>query len=406
MQSTTHDIIIVGGGMVGLALACMLAQRTSLTIAVLEVHSPIYSWSASCYHHRVSAIALSSQRIFQSLHVWGDICDKRVSPFTQIQVWDAVGKGKITFDSEEIAEPWLGHIIENNLIQSVLKEKISQYLQVKFISPVQLIKLTIDEQIVELESDNGNVYKGKLAVAADGANSWLREAAKMDVEKRDYHQAAIVAAVQTSLPHGRIARQIFLDTGPLAFLPLADEHQSSIVWSLPLEKAQRLMSLDEVYFQHALAEAFENCLGEIPNIDERYVFPLFKQQATEYVKPRLALVGDAAHTVHPLAGQGVNMGLLDAASLSDVIVEAVKNHRDIGNYTSLRRYERWRKADNFTMLAGVDVIKNLFASNKKSIQQLRSLGLKTTHQVKWMKNLFTRHAVGNRNGLPFLSSKV
>lgn len=403
MQTTSHDILIVGGGMVGLALACMLAQKTSLSIAVLESQSHTPAWSASHYHHRVSAIALSSQKIFQALHVWDDIRHKRISPFRQILVWDAAGEGEIIFNSREIGETLLGYIIENNLIQTSLEAKAREYPNVEIIAPVKLASMVENDSTIELIADNGRVFKAKLAVAADGAKSWLRKQAQIDVEKFDYQQNAIVATVHTALPHHETARQVFLDSGPLAFLPLMHENMSSIVWSLPAEEAHRLMAVDAPDFQHAIAQAFEYRLGDVVKIEQRHAFPLSRQQAKKYVKPRIALIGDAAHTVHPLAGQGVNMGLLDAASLSDVLLDAIKNNRDFSSYTNLRRYERWRKADNFTMMAGVDMIKILFASEKKSIQNIRSLGLNATNRVKWIKNCFARHAVGTREGLPSLA---
>lgn len=406
MQTTSHDIIIVGGGMVGLALANMLTRQTSLSIAVIEAGSHSPSWSATHHHHRVSAIAISSQRIFQALKIWDDIQQQRISPFRQIMVWDAAAQGEILFNSNEIAEPLLGYIIENNLIQMVLENKIKDYPHVERIAPVKLTHLIEHENGIELIADDGRVFKTKLAVAADGASSWLRTQAHIDIDKLDYQQQAIVAAVHTALPHHETARQVFLESGPLAFLPLAQENLSSIVWSVPVDEATRLMSLEEQDFQHELASAFEYRLGDVVKVEKRYVFPLARQQAKTYVKSRIALVGDAAHTIHPLAGQGVNMGLLDAASLADVIVEAIKTNRDFSGYSNLRRYERWRKADNVTMMLGVDIIKSLFASEKKSIQNMRSLGLNATNRIKWIKNCFARHAVGDRDGLPSLSRPV
>ena len=355
----THDIIIVGGGMVGMALACMLAKRTTLSIAVLEARK--HSLSSS---PRVSAIALSSQKIFQSLQVWDDIRHKGVSPFRKIIAWDAAEKGEIVFDSNEMAESLLGYIIDNNLIQTALENKARHSSQIEIVSPVLLTDVITYEDAVECITDDGRIFKAKLAVAADGANSWLRKKVGIAIEKLDYHQHAIVATVQTALPHHETARQIFLTTGPLAFLPLSEKNTSSIVWSLPDEEATRLMNLSAEDFQQELAQAFEYRLGDVVNIEQRYIFPLSRQKTSSYIKDRIALVGDAAHTVHPLAGQGANMGLLDAASLTDVIVDAMLHHRDFSGRSTLRAYERWRKADNLMMFAGVDMLKNLFASDK------------------------------------------
>lgn len=402
-EAANYDIIIVGGGIVGLALACMLAQKTALSIAILEIQSQQHPWSLTQYYHRVSAIALSSQRIFQSLNVWSSIREKRVSPFTKIQVWDAAGQGEIEFDSKEIAEPLLGYIIENNLIQLALEEKIKQYPQIKIISPVKLTQLIEREDGIGLVADSGDSFNARLAVAADGANSWLRNQIGIEIARHDYHQEAIVATVESTLPHQHIARQVFLNTGPLAFLPLASPNTSSIVWSAPVEEAQRLMALEDENFLSSLSKAFEYRLQDIVKIEKRYAFSIYKQQAKQYVKSRVALIGDAAHTIHPLAGQGVNMGLLDAASFAEIVIAAIADHRDFSNYTNLRSYERWRKADNVNLMTGVDLLKKLFASENNATQYVRSFGLNATNRAKWIKNCFIRQAVGNRNGLPHIA---
>lgn len=403
MQTKSYDVVIVGGGMVGAALACMLAQKTTLSLAVLEAKPQSQVWNAAHYHHRVSAISLSSVRIFQALKVWREIEEKRVSPFRRIQVWDAACAGETVFDSREIAEPWLGFIIENVLIQTILEESARRSPQVNFISPVDLQSVSFHENQVVLASADGRTFCARLAVAADGANSWLRQQSGIETVKTSYHQRAVVADVRTELPHHQTARQVFRATGPLAFLPLIEENNCSIVWSLPDEEAALTMALDETEFVSALENAFEFRLGSVSAADRRFDFPLYRQHARQYVGHRLALVGDAAHTIHPLAGQGVNMGLLDAASLADMIADSEKSQRDFGEVPSLRRYERWRKADNLAMQAGVDMLKRLFASEQKSIQCARSFGLTAVNRARWIRNIFTRHAVGDREGLPTLA---
>ena len=402
MHDIRHDIIIVGGGMVGLSLACGLAQQTALSIAVLEAHPISDAWSEDAYHHRVSAIALSSRRIFQSLNIWEFIKKKRVSPFTHIKVWDAAKQGEIQFDSNDIAESVLGYIVENNLIQAALLEKLSQYPQIRYFAPVELCDVQMHDKHANVHLADGRVLTTKLVVAADGAHSWLRNKVGIAVKKLSYDQEAIVATVRTSVPHNKTAQQVFLSTGPLAFLPLAESHTSSIVWSLPTAEARRLMALDDADFMVALSSSRND--GVVQSVQQRFSFPLQKQQAAQYIKPRIALVGDAAHVIHPLAGQGVNMGLLDAASLVDVIEDALTHQRDFASFATLRRYERWRKADNQSMLTGVDLIKQLFASEKRSVQSWRSFGLSATNQLKMLKNFFSRQAVGNRVGLPRLAN--
>lgn len=396
MQTNLSDIIIVGGGMVGLTLACLLAQQTSLSITVLESQAETVGWDEDNYHHRVSAIAVSSSQLFQSINIWQALSAKRVSPFTEIAVWDANDKGYLSFHSREVASPYLGHIIENNLIQAVMMDKIATFPHVQYHKNVTLTNYHEADGQVYLTSDNA-IYAAKLAIAADGGNSWLRKMAGIAIDRHDYHQRGIVATVETSLPHQTVARQIFLNSGPLAFLPLASPTTSSIVWSLPNEEATRMLQLDDAAFKCALAAAFKHKLGDIVSVSKRYAFPLAKQQASYYVKSRVVLVGDAAHTVHPLAGQGVNIGLLDAASLAEIIIENVKQRRDIANPLSLRRYERWRKAENLTLLTGVDIIKRVFATDHHGLQSVRTIGLNFIQRNRWLKNIFTKHAIGVRN---------
>lgn len=401
MQTHSSDILIVGGGMVGLTLACLLAQRTPFTITVLEAQPESVEWDEAVYHHRVSAIAVSSSQLFQKIGIWNALQAKRVSPFTAIEVWDAEDSGHLDFHSREIASPYLGHIIENNLIQSVLIEKATTYPNIHYLTNVKLIDYhEVDDQ-VHLTTDD-TIYTAKIAVAADGAKSWLRTAAGIQVDKHDYHQRGIVATVETALPHQQVARQRFLASGPLAFLPLAEAHTSSIVWSLPTEEAERMMQLNDDEFRQALGIAFKQRLGEMVSVSKRFAFPFAKQQAKHYVKSRVVLVGDAAHTMHPLAGQGVNVGLLDAAGLAQILIENVKQRRDIANALSLRRYERWRKADNLTLLAGVDLIKRVFAIDNRPLQIARTMGMHFIQRHRWLKNIFTKQAVGLRDGLPDL----
>jgi len=401
MSTDSYDILIVGGGMVGSTLACALAQQQpDLSIAILEAKQQAPVFTASHYHHRVSAIALSSQRIFQTLGVWEAIQQQRISPFTHIEVWDAQGKGEINFGAEEIAETHLGHIIENNVMQAALMEKCKSYTQIKWIAPIELTDWREEEESIVLFSRDQRSFKAKLAVAADGANSWLRTQSGFICDKKEYQQQALVVEVQTALPHQQRARQVFLETGPLAFLPLASENRCSIVWSLPHAHAEQMLNLAEQPFKQALTDAFSKRLGDIEKIEQRYTFTLYQQQAKQYVHSRKVLVGDAAHIIHPLAGQGLNMGLLDAVCLAEILKEARQKKGDLASLSHLRRYERWRKADNLTMLTCVDGIKKLFASENKSIQQLRSCGLTFLNQIEWVKNQFTSYAIGNREGLP------
>jgi 2-octaprenylphenol hydroxylase len=386
---TQYDVAVVGGGIVGLTFALSLAQQAPLSIIVMEAAPTLHS-------SRVSAISLASCRIFQTLGVWDSIKKAGVSPFTGMEVWDATTAGAIQFNSTDIAESVLGYIVENQVVQTALAAKLKQYLSITYKAPLKLAAFQRQEQRVAFVTEEDQVFHAQLAVAADGAKSWLRQQAGIAIDQQDYEQHAIVATVRSTLPHAGIARQVFLATGPLAFLPLVEAHTSSIVWSLPVPEAKRLMELDAEEFKLALAAAFSQRLGAIIQVDKREAFPLYKQQAQHYVKSRLALIGDAAHAIHPLAGQGLNIGLLDAISLAEIITTAAQYHRNIASFTTLRRYERSRRAENLPLLAGIDLIKHLFASQNPILKTLRALGLNTTNDFPWLKNLFTRHAVGER----------
>jgi 2-octaprenylphenol hydroxylase len=399
MSSMKYDVVIVGGGMAGLAMAAMLAQCASFSIAVLESRPQFANWQASQPCHRISAFAMSSQRIFKSLGIWKTLVEKRVSPFERIDVLDAQKNGSISFDSREISEPVLGYIIENNLIEATLTALLNTYSNVQLQTHVKLQTLMNTDHNVLLTLTDGSQVQADLVIAADGAYSWLRQAADIQVKTVDYHQKGLVATVTTEHPHQKIARQHFLSTGPLAFLPLQDSHQCSIVWSLPSEMADQYQAMSQDEFVNMLEQAFSCELGKIEHVSERFLFPLIYREVDEYVKGRVVLIGDAAHTIHPMAGQGINMGLLDAASLIDALCDAKFNLS--GNvHRYLRQYERARKADNGIMLNGVHMLQRLFVSEVESLQTIRSLGLNVTNQCAWLKNQFTRHAIGNRMDLP------
>ena len=219
----------------------------------------------------------------------------------------------------------------------------------------------------------------------------------------DYEQSAIITTVKTVLPHASIARQCFLKTGPLAFLPLKNAHQSSIVWSTTHDHGKELMAFSDQEFAEKLSEAFSYSLGAVTEVSKRYIFPLRMRHVKNYVRERLALVGDAAHTIHPLAGQGVNLGLLDAVALVDVIVTAQEKNRNFASLDTLRRYERARKGDTVAMLAMVDFLNQLFVSDKKFFKSMRYLGMGLTNQIPFLKNFFTRYALGERDDLPTLA---
>lgn len=387
-METDYDIIIVGSGVVGATAALALAQATSLRIALLEAQP--FVPSTTDYDHRVSAISLASKRMLQGLKVW----PQRVSPYTQMYVWDEGGTGDLRFVAQEIGEVALGYIVEDRVLRGSLLAAITQSTQITFLQPIQLTALQYAEHQVILTTADDAQLTARLLIAADGAQSWVRTQSHIEVEQRDYAQSAIVATVQTELPHEHTAWQRFLSTGPLAFLPLADPLHCSIVWSATHSCATEWMSLTNEDFQTRLASAFAHRLGAITQVSPRYLFPLQMRHTKEYVRPRLALVGDAAHTLHPLAGQGVNLGLLDVACLVDVISVAIAKKRDFSHFATLRRYARARRADNAIMLTLVDLLNRLFSNQHQTLQSLRNVGLRAVNQRAFIKKILIGHATG------------
>ncbi len=395
------DIIINGGGMVGLLLANALAMH-KLSIAIIETGTRQPTWNREQFDLRVSAITRASQQIFTTLGIWQDMAAMRISPFREMHVWDSTGDGVIHFDSAEIGQDCLGHIIENSVIQLVLHQRLQSFDNVYLFQPASPSELQQNGERVVLTLDDEANITAKLLVGADGGQSWVRKQADIAVRATDYKQNAVVATVKTQLFHQETAWQRFMPTGPLAFLPLTDGY-SSIVWSTTPEHADALLTMDDASFKQALAEGFDFKLGEILETSARAKFPLRGQHAKNYVKERLVLIGDAAHTIHPLAGQGVNLGFADAATLAEVLMDAVRANQDIGSLKALRRYERWRKGDNLAMLTAMTGFKTLFGNNNIALKSLRNTGLNITNNLLPVKNTIIRHAMGLDGDLPKLA---
>lgn len=387
------DIIIVGAGVVGCVTALSLAKNPTLKIALFDSRGfPEFIMNDE-YDKRVSAISLSSKKIFESLEVWPLIKQKRITPYHHMHVWSHDGKAKIDFDRDDVNEISLGYIIEEKILRQSLYEMIQQKNNIELIAPIKLTKL-VKSETIQLIAEDQKIYHAPCVIAADGADSWVRDAAAFEIQTEDYHQTAIVTNIKTELLHQFTAWQVFLPEGSLAFLPLHDENTSSIVWSVHSEKAKELMLLDEVRFCEALTIASENKLGKVLSAEKITTFPLKMRHTKNYVQPGIALVGDAAHVIHPLAGQGVNLGLLDAVCLANVILTAREQRRNFAAYHTLRKYERARKADNLTMLTSVGLIKKLFMSEKHSLKLLREIGLNTSDYFPFIKKWFAHYALG------------
>ena len=393
----TVDVVIVGGGMVGATLACALAER-HFQVAVVEARPPQPFDPEADWDLRVSAISRASQRIFEHLGLWPAMQAMRVSPYDRMVVWEE-GGGEIRFDAAEMAEPDLGHIIENRVIQLAAWQRLERMDGVLRCCPARLETLEIGPEWARVGLDDGEVLQARLVVGADGARSRVRDLAGIGHSEHDYGQKGIVCLVDLERDHQYTAWQRFLPSGPLALLPLSDVRQCSIVWSADRPLADELMALDDAAFSARLQAAFGDRLGRLQVCGRRAAFPLAGRQAAHYARPRLALVGDAAHTIHPLAGQGVNLGLLDAADLAG----RLQPGRDPGAWPALRAYERARRSEDVLMMRAMEGFRYLFGNDLTPLRLLRGAGLALADRLPALKQAFMRQALGLRRDLPELA---
>jgi len=390
--------------MVGAALVCALGN-SPLKVAVLD-RAPAAPLPEKDYDPRVSAVTLASRALFENLGAWEGMERRRVSPVREMRVWSDDDGGSIHFNAAEIGEPALAYIVENSVIQTALIERLHRFTNVHYLCPVEIGDITLADNGAAIVLRDGRLLQTRLLVGADGADSAVRQAAGIGTHSLKLNQQGIVATVATERPHEQIARQRFLSTGPLAFLPLDEPHSCSIVWSADSARAEQLLALDDVAFINELQIVFGDSLGAVQIVSPRAAFPLTLSHAKAYTAPHLALIGDAAHTVHPLAGQGVNLGFLDAATLAEVLLDAAANHKDIGGHAVLRRYERWRKGDNLAMISVTGGFKYLFGNDWPVVSQLRNWGLDLTNAATPVKNFIMRRASGLEGDLPKLARRA
>lgn len=402
-QPVVYDIVIVGAGIVGSALACALA-KSSFNTAIVEAQEGAAEWgdqpdSVDGFDARVSAITVASQQLLQDIGAWQIIAENRLSPYHHMHVWDAEGTGSIDFDAADINQPVLGHIVENRVTADALAQCMNRHANLHRIVPATLEDIELlDSGAYQLTLADGRRLQASLLVAADGANSKIRSLAQLPMREWDYDHHAIVATVKTEYAHEQTARQRFLPEGPLAFLPLSSAqdgtHYCSIVWSAIPSYAENLMSLSDDEFAKALAAAFEYQLGDITAVSRRFSFPLRQRHAIDYIKPGLVLVGDAAHTIHPLAGQGVNLGLMDVKALSEELLRSQQRGLSPGSIAVLGRYQRRRKGPNLTMMAGMEVLKRLFSETALPVRWARNSGLRWLDKNKLLKRQIIKQAMG------------
>lgn len=391
------DVAIVGAGAVGAALALALAQA-GRRVAVIDARPGPSAAPGADYGEFVVSLHHASVALLSRLGVWPAVHDTRVSPYGAMELWDAGGRGRTRFDSADIGVPVLGYFVEAALLEARLHEALAGHPEVELHWSARPAALSVVAERARLTLADGATLEAALAVGADGARSRLRQLAGIEVVRHDYGQRALVCNFATERAHGATARQRFLAGGPVAMLPLADG-RCSLAWFRPEDEAERLAGLDDAGFCTELSEATEYALGAVTAATRRRAFPIVRRHAVRYVAERVALVGDAAHTIHPQAGQGLNIGLLDAAALAD----ALGARGDAGGMRPLRRYARWRRGHNTAVMCAMDFFHHGFAHGGPVRAAARNLGLALADRAGPAKALVMRHGSGLAGDLPPLA---
>ena len=397
------DAAVLGGGLVGLSVAAALGQA-GLTVIVVDREKPDMA-AADPFDGRGSAIAWGSAQALRGIGLWS-LVERHAAPIEEIRVSDGASRLFLHYDHHEVGGNPLGFIIENRFIRRALYARLKELASVTLLAPAQAVRVARSNTGVEIELADGRSVRARVALAADGRESPTREAAGIATTRWTYPQTGIVCSICHEKPHHGLAHEHFLPAGPFAVLPLPDsesgEHRSSIVWTERDDLAPAMMKLSDAEFAREIAQRFGDSLGAIAVAGPRWAYPLSLLQAERYTDLRLALVGDAAHVIHPIAGQGLNLGLRDVAALSECLVDAHRLGLDIGAADVLERYARWRRFDNLALMAVTDGLVRLFSNDVAPVRLVRDVGLAAVQRLPVLKRFFMRHAMGVVGDLPRL----
>lgn len=391
------DVLIVGGGLNGMPLAIALSSA-GLDVTVLERDDPKAVIETS-FDGRVSAIAHASRNLLKSIGVWDHV--EAAEPMLDIRITDGPSKFFLHYDHRQLGDEPFGHMVENRHMRVALQKRSEEIDSLHILAPVQYEAIDRSADGVVATLKDGREIEARLVVAADGRASPLREAAGIGKVSWSYHQSGIVCTVAHEKPHKGVAQERFLNPGPFAILPMSN-NRSSLVWTESTEMAAKIMTLNDEDFTAQMARRFGDYLGKLEVVGPRWSYPLALHQADSYIDERLALVGDAAHGMHPIAGQGLNLGLRDVAALAEVIIDTARLGQDIGTQNMLTQYQRWRRFDSLALLAITDGLNKLFVTDVAPVRLARDLGLATVNKMPRLKGFFMEHARGTVGVLPRL----
>ena len=418
---TDFDLIIIGGGLVGASLACALSQaESSLRIAIIEAF-PFKSDDSEyqpAFDARSVALSHTSKQVFEGIGLWSSINKMGVAEIKKIHISDRGHAGITRLNAEDENVEALGYVVETRVIGKALFEVLNKQKNITLITPAKLKNFDLTEEyasatIEQTNPDNiveSKTLTAKLLVAADGGDSVVRRLSGVRIKQRNYEQSAVIANVATDKPHNNQAYERFTDSGPLALLPMAptenEANRYSLVWTINSAEQEEMMNWDDETFLVKLKERFGGRAGAFLSVSQRHAYPLSLMRAKEHVRERLAIIGNAAHSLHPVAGQGFNLGLRDVAALSQVIVDAMRDkereNNDIGDLTILQTYADWRRRDHIQTAMATDGLVRIFSNNFLPLAALRNLGLLVVDTVPPLKKLFARHAMGFVGKLPRL----